>query len=76
MPKQPLPFSEGATTADTGETDQPHPSPEHFPIDGIEQVETHGIDAYIKTGTQTPRVGKPFGTDKPHRLKIKGKVSK
>ena len=33
-------------------------------------------DDYVPAGTETPVVGKPYGTGKPHRIKIRGKISR
>ena len=31
---------------------------------------------YVKESTQTPSVGKPYGTGKPRRVTIRGKISR
>jgi hypothetical protein len=76
MPRQPVPFTEGATTANTGEAEQLHLSDEYPFTSGTEQAETRGINVYITMGSETPQVGKPYGTDKPRRVMIRGKSSK
>jgi hypothetical protein len=42
----------------------------------VETAQTGGGETAIKELGGTPEVGKPWGTEKPRRIKIRGKISK
>src|SRR5438445_13716350 len=78
-PSQPFKsdYTVGSSTSDGGtQAIEPTVQSADQTVTASERTQTHGVDVIVTKVSATPDVGRPYGSDKPRRVIIRGKISK